>query len=216
MCIRDSLISCTNQDEFLDSVAIAEDIIDEDSSDDDDTQDDDDTNDDGAETGVTLAFPTAEGAGAMSSGGRGGRVIRVTNLNDSGEGSLRQALQTSGARTIIFRVAGIINLRSPIFVRSEHSNLTIAGQSAPDGGITITGDRIILDRGFDNAIIRYIRFRGGITTRNDSFEGHGITNVIFDHCSASFAGDEAMSIVCLLYTSPSPRDQRGSRMPSSA
>ncbi len=193
------LISCTNQDEFLDSINTPDEIIGEDPTDDDntddDTSEDDNTDDDGAETGVSLAFPTAQGAGALSSGGRGGRVISVTNLNDSGSGSLREALQTSGARTIIFRIAGIINLRSPIFVRPEHSNLTIAGQSAPDGGITITGDRIILDRGFDNAIIRYIRFRGGITTRNDSFEGHGVTNVIFDHCSASFGGDEAMSIV---------------------
>ncbi len=141
-----------------------------------------------------FAFPTAYGGGANATGGRGGQVIYVSNLNDSGTGSLRAALQTEGTRTIVFSVAGIINLAAPIFVLNQHDNFTLAGQTSPDGGITITGDRIILDIGLSNFIIRYIRFRGGEAGDNDSFTAIGVSNGIFDHTSVSFGDDEGLSI----------------------
>ena len=86
------------------------------------------------------AFPGAEGAGAMSLGGRGGRILRVTNLQDSGPGSLRAAIDASGPRTIIFDVGGTIRLLKPLSVRN--GRLTIAGQTAPGGGITIRDQRL--------------------------------------------------------------------------
>ena len=137
------------------------------------------------------AFPSAYGAGAYTTGGRGGQVIHVTNLNNSGAGSFREALSTSGSRTIVFDVAGVITLTSAISVTS--GNLTIAGQTAPDGGITIAGYQVYFDNNFNNAIIRYIRFRGGSNDK-DSVSTYGVSNVIFDHCSFSFGEDEAFSL----------------------
>lgn len=138
------------------------------------------------------AFPKAYGAGAFATGGRGGRVIHVTNLNDSGPGSFREALLSTGKRTIVFDVSGVINLQSLLFMGSSNSDVTIAGQTAPEGGITIDGHRVYFED-VDNAIIRYIRFRGGIDGGNDSLSVVGLTNSIFDHNSFSFGGDEAGS-----------------------
>jgi hypothetical protein len=142
-------------------------------------------------------FPSGYGAGAKSTviGGRGGIVVHVTNLNDSGVGSFREALQMTVPRIIVFDVSGVINLTSLLGMGSANSYVTVAGQTAPEGGITIDGHRLYLGE-VDQVIFRYIRFRGGNTaagfgyTENDSFTVSGGTNQIYDHCSFSFDGDE--------------------------
>ncbi|NRA92615.1 MAG: hypothetical protein HRU26_08005 [Psychroserpens sp.] len=111
-----------------------------------------------------LAFPSAEGFGKNASGGRGGQVIKVTNLNNSGSGSLRAALEVSGPRTIVFEVGGTINLTSNIYV--DHGDLTIAGQTAPGDGILIRGGMVQFEE--SNVIVRYIRFRPGPSSPNGS------------------------------------------------
>lgn len=142
--------------------------------------------------GELKAFPLAYGAGAISTGGRGLSVFKVTNLNDSGTGSLRDAL-SQGNRTIVFDVSGTIELTSDI--NANINNVTIAGHTAPEGGITVTGK--VLSLSGDNIIIRYLRFRpdwnnsGGV----DALNLAKLTNSIFDHLSVSWGGDEAMSIV---------------------
>ena len=93
------------------------------------------------------AFPSAEGGGSIASGGRGGRVVHVTTLADSGAGSLRAALMETGARTIVFDVSGRIHLEERIELIAENSDFTIAGQTAPEGGITISGRPILLAGG---------------------------------------------------------------------
>ena len=148
-------------------------------------------------TEVLKAFPSAIGAGAYTTGGRGQSVYHVTNLNDSGAGSLRDAVSQPN-RTIVFDVSGVINLTS---ILQFQNNTTIAGQTAPEGGITIDGSRIYTSSSIDNVIVRYIRFRGGIDD-TDIFVGGatsnqialGATNVVFDHCSFSFGGEQAMSM----------------------
>ena len=84
------------------------------------------------------SFPGAEGGGMYSFGGRGGKVITVTNLNDRGPGSFREACETGGARIVVFNVSGIIELKSPIIVRAPY--ITIAGQTAPGDGVCVTGE----------------------------------------------------------------------------
>ncbi|WP_458626669.1 Ig-like domain-containing protein [Winogradskyella sp. PC D3.3] len=142
------------------------------------------------------SFPSAYGAGAYTTGGRGGEVVHVTNLNDSGFGSLRYAMQMEIPRTIVFDVSGVIRLDTFLYMGPNNGNVTIAGQTAPEGGITIEGHRVFMES-VDNVICRYIRFRGGIDAegfgyqKNDSFTAAGsTTNHIFDHCSFSFDGDE--------------------------
>ena len=140
-----------------------------------------------------LAFPSAVGAGAYTTGGRSLGVYHVTNLNDSGTGSFRQAVSdadNAGGGTIVFDISGVIVLNS---VLGFTDNLTIAGQTAPDGGITIDGERVFVG-GIDNLIVRHIRFKGGIDANNDSLTvRNDVTNQIWDHCSFAFGDDEGAS-----------------------
>ncbi len=138
------------------------------------------------------AFPGAEGFGAMTPGGRGGKVLFVTNLDDSGPGSLRAAIQTKGPRTILFRVGGIIDLNSPLTISEPY--VTIAGQSAPGDGVCLRGDNFAIRT--HDVIVRFLRVRlGDLRKREaDSFSiVDGARNVIVDHCSASWSVDETLS-----------------------
>lgn len=138
-----------------------------------------------------LAFPTAEGFGRYASGGRGGLVYTVTNLDDDGEGSLRKGIVKRGPRIIIFAVSGTIALESSLDI--NRGDLTIAGQTAPGEGITIKGYPVSVKA--DNVIIRYLRFRLGDSNAvvDDALKGRDIENVIIDHCSISWATDENTS-----------------------
>jgi pectate lyase len=139
------------------------------------------------------AFPGAEGFGAQTTGGRGGRVIEVTNLNDSGSGSLREAVNASGARIVVFRVAGTIGLNTPL--RIANPFITIAGQSAPGGGITLRplsaqADPLMEITAHD-VVVRYLTFRGGPPSAGDDIaivtQNHQTYNIVMDHISASWA-----------------------------
>jgi hypothetical protein len=141
-----------------------------------------------------LAFPTAEGYGRFAEGGRGGRVIKVTNLNDSGPGSLRAAVEADGPRTVIFDVSGLITLESKLVIRKTNSNLTIAGQTAPGKGICLRKFNFGM-MGASNVIIRYVRVRPG-NISGTTLDGMGMAssdNCIIDHCSISWTLDEAFS-----------------------
>nr|WP_319397729.1 pectate lyase [uncultured Carboxylicivirga sp.] len=139
------------------------------------------------------AFPGAEGFGRYTTGGRGGRVFFVDNLlDDSKPGSLRYAINQSGARTIVFRVSGTIQLNSPLIITQNH--LTIAGQSAPGDGICVAGDYMQTKDGLENIIIRYIRFRTAKGSGEyDAAWGRNCKNIIFDHCTFSWGNDEVAS-----------------------
>jgi pectate lyase len=146
------------------------------------------------------AFPGAEGAGANSVGGRGGDVYVVTNLNDSGAGSLRNGISTaSGARTIVFNVGGTIRLLSDLNINKP--NITIAGQTAPGGGITLV-DRMTRINNTSNVVLRHMHLRVGDTyTRQvdsdyepDALWVSGSNNVIVDHVSAGWSVDETLSV----------------------
>ncbi|MCS7465827.1 pectate lyase [Stieleria sp. ICT_E10.1] len=139
-----------------------------------------------------LAFPTAEGYGKYTVGGRGGAVYEVTNLNDSGEGSFRAAVEAQGPRTVVFKVSGTIELKSDIKIKNP--NITIAGQTAPGDGICLRGYPLSIDA--DEVIIRYIRVRFGDESGKDAdaISSRYVRNLILDHVSASWSVDEVMSI----------------------
>lgn len=138
-----------------------------------------------------LAFIGAEGAGRFAAGGRGGQTIYVSNLNDSGPGSLRAAIETNGPRIVRFRVSGTIRLQSDLVIRN--ARITISGEDAPAGGIAIADHSLVIRA--DDVIIRYFRSRLGNASRT---EGDAISiasgsRIILDHVSASWSIDETLS-----------------------
>jgi hypothetical protein len=153
------------------------------------------------------AFPGAEGGGAYSFGGRGGRVYVVTNLNDNGPGSFRDACEQGGARIVVFNVAGIIHLKSPVSIRAPY--ITIEGQTAPGDGVCIAGESVWIDT--HDVIIRYMRFRRGETNvlrRDDALGGNPVGNIMIDHVSASWGLDEDMSIYRHVYDRSGAKQQK--------
>src|SRR5699024_3444748 len=128
-----------------------------------------------------------------TSGGRGGKVYVVTSLADSGPGTFREALEAGGARIVVFNVAGIIHLKTPIHIRAPY--ITIAGQTAPGDGICIAGETV--DINTHDVIIRHMRFRRGatdVTRRDDALGGPVMGNIMVDHVSASWGLDENISM----------------------
>jgi len=144
------------------------------------------------------AFPGAEGGGKYSFGGRGGKVYVVTNLNDDGPGSFRWACEQGGARIVVFNVAGIIRIKTPVIIRAPY--ISIYGQTAPGDGVCIAGESVWVNT--HDVIIRYMHFRRGETNvgrRDDAIGGNPIGNIIIDHVSASWGLDENMSMYRHMY-----------------
>jgi len=147
-----------------------------------------------------IAFPGAEGFGKYATGGRGGKVYIVTNLNDNGPGSFREAAEANEPRIIVFAVSGTIHLDNTVSIKG---NATIAGQSAPGDGICVA-DKSVQVAG-DNIVVRYMRFRLGDKWQRqkgmvdgsggeDAFGGNRRNHVIIDHCTFSWSNDECFSI----------------------
>lgn len=141
----------------------------------------------------TPAFPEAEGFGKYATGGRGGIIYTVTNLNDDGEGSLRKGIVKKGARTIVFAISGTIDLKSKLDVNEGKGDLSVLGQKAPGEGITLKGYPFTIKA--DNVIVRYLRFRMGDVNKveGDALGCGNTKNVIIDHCSISWGTDENAS-----------------------
>ena len=157
---------------------------------------------DNQSTGIA-AFPGAEGFGSKTPGGRGGRILEVTNLNDSGPGSFRQAVEVEdGPRIVIFKKGGRVKLKNTVVIRNPY--LTIAGQTAPGDGFCVSNSTLVV--GTHDVIVRGLRVRPGdnpIGTKPDirdgitissSFTQQEVYNVVIDHCSISWAVDENLSI----------------------
>ena len=138
------------------------------------------------------AFPGAEGHGRYVTGGRGGQVIHVTNLNDSGSGSFREAVKGSSKKIVVFDVAGVIALKSNLNIGA---NTTVLGQTAPAPGITLR--YYTVNPNGNNIIIRYLRFRRGqekdVNDGADASTARHFTGIIIDHCSLSWSIDEVAS-----------------------
>lgn len=152
-------------------------------------------------SGPLKAFPGAQGFGTETPGGRGGQIIKVTNLNDSGAGSLRAAVQASGPRIVVFEVGGYINLQNELAITNPY--ITIAGQTAPAPGITLRNRRLRI--GTHDVVLQHIKSRPGDTPGvfdeyddRDSLTiqdfNNDIYNVVVDHCSLSWAVDEVVGI----------------------
>jgi hypothetical protein len=145
------------------------------------------------------AFPGAEGGGKFSFGGRGGKVFVVTNLADSGPGTLREACESAGPRIVVFNVAGIIHLEKPIYIEAPY--ITIDGHTAPGDGICIADNGI--DDNAHDVVIRYLRFRRGnpdIFNRHGGHYGSPIGNIIIDHVSASWGEDQNIDTYRHMYS----------------
>lgn len=152
-----------------------------------------------ASDGKPIAFPGAEGFGQYATGGRGGKVFIVNNLEDAGPGSFREAATAKVPRIIVFAVSGTIHLRTKLTIAG---NVTIAGQSAPGDGICLADQPVSI--GGDNIVIRFLRFRmgdkyqrGGMVDGNggdDAFGGTRRKNILIDHCSLSWSTDEIISV----------------------
>lgn len=146
-----------------------------------------------------IAFPGAEGFGKYATGGRGGKICIVNNLNDAGAGSFREAATKKEKRIIVFTVAGTIHLETNLVIAGD---VTIAGQTAPGDGICLADRPVSL--GGNNIIIRFLRFRmgdkyqkGGMVDGNggdDAFGGTRKKHIIIDHCSMSWSTDEVFSV----------------------
>ena len=157
-------------------------------------------------------FPGAEGGGAFTLGGRGGKVVVVTSLADAGPGTLREACEIGGARVVVFNVAGIIRLSTPIHLRAPY--ITIAGQTAPGDGICVTGSSFLIDT--HDVVLRHIRFRRGaqdVAFRDDAVGGNPVGNIMIDHVSASWGLDENMSIYRHVYERDSIT-HKGEKLPT--
>jgi pectate lyase len=149
-------------------------------------------------------FPTAEGFGAETAGGRGGAVLIVSNTNDAGPGSLRAAIDATGPRIVVFRVSGLITLQNPLLIKRPF--ITIAGQTAPGDGICLKARDVRIEN-CNDVVIRYIRFRPGdvggtVIDQNfgdniwegDCLSVRGSRNIVIDHCSLSWNVDETVEI----------------------
>jgi len=141
------------------------------------------------------AFPGAEGFGAGAVGGRGGKVIKVTNLNDKGPGSLQAACQAKGPRIVVFEVSGVI--RGSVTITEPH--ITIAGQTAPGGGITIEGmlcTKYRIQPALKEIVVRFLRIRRDrhFGVNGDAIQISSVRNVILDHVSLSWANDESIDM----------------------
>jgi hypothetical protein len=144
------------------------------------------------------AFPGAWGGGMYTAGGRGGKVFVVTSLEDSGPGTLREALEAGGARTIVFNVSGIIRLKDRIRIRAPY--VTLNGATAPGDGVCVAGNTVEIET--HDVLIRHMRFRRGATEvadRNDSIGGNPVGNIMIDQVSASWGLDENISMYRHMY-----------------
>ncbi len=162
--------------------------------------------------GVVKAFPTAEGFGAQTVGGRGGRVMEVMTLDDAGPGSLRECVESTGPRTCVFRVGGTIELQSTLNIRAANSFLTIAGQTAPGGGIQLKNWYMQIAYGGHDVILRHLRIRqgagnsptdinnqcGGLILYGPNGGDNRVYNVIGDHLSIQWACDDTVGSSGLL------------------